>query len=350
MAFLEYGNIKVRGISACVPKECEENAELYERKWGGYENFVATTGVERARRGPATTCTSDLCYKAAEQLVADLGWNKAEIEALVFVSQTPDYILPATSCILQERLGLPQDCYTLDVSLGCSGWVYGMSVAAGIMHGGVKKALLLVGDTTSKTTSTEDKGSWCLFGDAGTATALEWQDNSEGLKFMMNTDGSGADAIIIKDGGYRNMFCEGSLVQRNHGNDIVLSDRHCALDGMSVFSFGITKAPKSVNGLVDHFGLNKDDIDLFTFHQANLFMNEKIRKKLKIPEEKVPYSIKDFGNTSGASIPLTLVTKAREQLRTEQLKHICCGFGVGLSWGSVYFETNCIIVPELLEY
>lgn len=350
MAFLQLKNIVIRGISACVPKTIEENETIYNEKWGdGYQNFVNTTGVERARRGPKEICTSDLCYEAAEKLITELGWDKTEIQALVFVSQTPDYILPATSCILAHRLGLSQDCYSLDVSLGCSGWVYGLSSIAGIIQGGGLKALLLVGDTTSKTTSPEDKSSWPLFGDAGTATALEYVENNEGLKFVMNTDGGGAEAIFIKDGGYRNMFTEDSLVLRDRGNDVILSDIHCALDGMTVFSFGISKAPKSVRSLIEHFGIDLEAIDYFIFHQANLFMNEKIRIKLKLPEYKVPYSLKDFGNTSSASIPLTLVTQCAHPLKNKLLKHICCGFGVGLSWGSVYFETDHIVVPPLIE-
>lgn len=351
MAYLHFPNLKISGISACVPKDIEENASFYNQRWGsGYEDFVATTGVERAHRGDSSICTSDLCYEAAEKLIADLGWNKKEIEALVFVTQTPDYILPATSCVLQERLGLSMNCYTLDISLGCSGWVYGLSAVAGLMSNGcIKKALLLVGDTTSKTTSIDDKGSWPLFGDAGTVTAIEFAQGTTGFMFNMNTDGSGADAIMIKDGGYRNMFTLKSLEKHEHAKDIVLDDIHCALDGMSVFSFGITKAPKSVKGLAEHFEIDVDSIDLFTFHQANMFMNEKIRKKLNLPLEKVPYCIRDYGNTSCASIPLTLVTQVNDRLKTEKLKHIACGFGVGLSWGSVYFETEHIVVPKIIE-
>lgn len=351
MAYLRFPNLKISGISACVPKNIEENASFYNQRWGGgYEDFVATTGVKRARRGDSSICTSDLCFEAAEKLIADLDWNKVEIEALVFVTQTPDYILPATSCILQERLGLPQSCMSLDVSLGCSGWVYGLSVLAGLMsNGSIKRALLLAGDTTSKTTSLNDKGSWPLFGDAGTVTALEYIEGAAGFSFNMNTDGSGADAIMIRDGGYRNMFSADSMVEREHAQDIVLNNTHCALDGMSVFSFGITKAPKSVRCLAEHFSLNLDEIDLFEFHQANMFMNERIRQKLKLPEDKVPNCIRDYGNTSSASIPLTMVTQVRERLQGTPLKHIACGFGVGLSWGSVYFETDRIAVPELIE-
>lgn len=352
MAYLHFPNLKISGISACVPKNVEENASFYNQRWGsGYEDFVATTGVERAHRGDASICTSDLCYEAAEKLIANLGWNKAEIEALIFVTQTPDYILPATSCILQERLGLPMSCMTLDISLGCSGWVYGLCTIAGLMsNGSIKKGLLLVGDTTSKLESPEDKAAWPLFGDAGTATAIEFIEGEKGLYFNMNTDGSGAEAIIVPDGGYRNVFNSGSLTMREYEAGIKRTNIHCALDGMSVFSFGITKVPKNIRGLLDEFNINKDSIDLFLFHQANKFMNEKIRTKLELPIEKVPYSLAEYGNTSGASIPLTFCAQnAANTPPGDKLNIIACGFGVGLSWGSVYFEAEKLVVPNIIE-
>jgi len=317
---------------------------------GGVDAFSESTGIKARRRADAETTSSDLCYHAAERLIEELGWAKDEIDAIVFVSQTPDYILPATSCLLQQRLGLSKDCYTLDISLGCSGWVYALSVlAALIQNGTLKKGFLLAGDTPLKMCSTEDKSSYPLFGDAGTATAVEHVAEATGMKFVFNTDGSGAETIIVKDGGRRNPVSPDSFVCSNEGDGIIRNHLNVELDGMNVFSFGITKAPKSVKQLCEYFEIDKDAVDLFTFHQANLMMNEMIRRKLKLPEEKVPYSMNEFGNTSCASIPLTLVVREREKMRNESLKHIACGFGVGLSWGSVYFETNRVTIPELIE-
>lgn len=283
-------------------------------------------------------------------MIAELRWEKSEIEALVFVSQTPDYILPATSCVLQQRLGLSKECYTLDISLGCSGWVYAISVLAALLQNGtIKKGLLLSGDTVTKICSPEDKSTYPLFGDAGTATALEYDSGANGMQFNFNTDGNGYETIIVRDGGYRSPVGEESLEMRDGGENIRRRGIDLELDGMDVFSFGITKAPKSVKQLCEHFNIDKDSVDIFTFHQANLMMNEMIRKKLKLPEDKVPYCMDEFGNTSCASIPLALVTREREKLQNERLKHIACGFGVGLSWGSVYFETDKIVVPQLIE-
>ena len=347
MAFLDINNVAVKGISACVPRISDYISDIY--KWG-VNSFAESTGIKARRRVLDATTSSDLCLEAAKKLIEDLNWDKSDIDVLVFVSQTPDYDLPATSCLLQQRLGLSKECYTLDVSLGCSGWVYALSVIAALMQNGtLRKGLLMAGDTPTKLCSPEDKSVWPLFGDAGTVTALEFDDNSTGMQFLFNTDGNGAETIIVREGGYRNRFNEKSLIPVDHGDDRIRNGVQVELDGMDVFSFGITKAPKSVKQLCEHFSIDKDSVDIFTFHQANLMMNEMIRKKLKLPEEKVPYCMDEFGNTSCASIPLALVTREREKLQRESLKHIACGFGVGLSWGSVYFETDKLAVPELIE-
>lgn len=348
MAFLKIKNVSVVGMSACVPSDILRTEDIY--KWDGCESFIGTTGIKQKRCAPIDVCSSDLCVKAAERLIDDLGWERAAIDAVVFVSQTPDYVLPSTAPIIQDRLGLGNHCFTLDISLGCSGWVYALNVLAALMQNGtIKKGLLLAGDTPLKLCSTEDKSTYPIFGDAGTVTALEYDEGAEGLSFAMYSDGAGYKDIIVPDGG-RNRINPKSLEKEQIGDGIVRSRVNVEMDGMSVFAFGISKVPKIVNELAEHFNVNKDDVDLFGFHQANLFMNEKIRKKLKLSEEKVPYCIDEFGNTSCASIPLALVTKCRKRLQNETLKHIDCGFGVGLSWGAVYYETNHIVCPELIEY
>lgn len=351
MAYLTINNVQIKGISACVPKMCQENISLdvfvNEEE---ASKFISSTGIERRRVADNNTTTSDLCARAAEELISTLEWDKKDIECLIFVTQSPDYVLPATSCILQKRLALNEECYTLDISLGCSGWVYGLSVIASLMSSGnIKKGLLLVGDTISKLNSPKDKSTWPLFGDAGTATALEFSNNANSLYFHMATDGSGSEAIIIKDGGYRNQVTPQSFNYINIDNGIIRNSLQCSLNGMDVFAFGISQAPRSVNNVIDRFGINQEKVDYYLFHQANKFMNEKIRKKLKLSEEQVPYSLKNFGNTSSATIPLTMVTQLSEQLRTQTLNMIGCGFGVGLSWGTVHFLTDKICIPELIE-
>ena len=350
MAFLKIENVRISGLSACVPKQIDENKTFHLFDDEAYMNFVATTGIERKRRAAPETCASDLCVAAAGKLMADMNWCKEDISFLIFVSQTGDYLLPATSSIIQSRLGLSEDCFTLDISLGCSGWVYGMSVISSLISAFKKgKGLLLVGDTITKTCSLTDKSVYPLFGDAGTATALEFADNVEPLLFGLHSDGSGYRAIVINDGGYRNPVAPSSFEPVVRGEGIESNNLQLILEGMDVFAFGIKRAPESVNKLIEEFHLDKNQIDYFVFHQANLFMNEQIRKKLKLPAEKVPYSLKEFGNTSNASIPLTMVTQLRNELETKSLNHIACGFGVGLSWGSVYFHTDKMVVSSLIE-
>jgi len=352
MAYLNIPNVVVRGISACVPRHIDENIN-YPMEEEDRVKLISSIGVERKRIADKDTCTSDLCFKAAEKLIDELNWDKSEIDCLIFVTQTPDFILPATSCILQHRLGLSTECYTQDISLGCSGWVYGFSSIASLLFAGggsLRKALLLVGDTTSKVNSKNDKSTWPLFGDAGTATALEFELGSDGLKFHLASDGDGAEAIIIKDGGYRNIISDASLVSNFFEEGISRTNLDVYLDGMSVFSFAISRAPQSVKKLIEKFEIDKDSVDYFEFHQANLYLNEKVRKKLQLEPEKVPYSLKNFGNTSSATIPLTMVTELRDKLKSKKLSHISCAFGVGLSWGSVYFNTDKIVCPDLIEY
>lgn len=350
MAFLEIHNVQIVGVSACVPKTIEENITLKVFQEGEAERFITGTGVERRRIANQETTTSDLCCHAAEKLISDMNWSKSDIDCLIFVTQTPDYILPATSCILQQKIGLNEECYAIDISLGCSGWVYGVSVISALMqNGNFKKGILLSGDTILKQSSKQDKSTWPLFGDAGTATAFKFNANAKSLKFHLATDGSGFGAIIIPDGGYRSSFSEQSLLNEMIGNGINRNKTQLVLDGMDVFSFGINKAPETIEKLCQYFTIDKETVDYFVFHQANLFMNEKIRKKLKLPAEKVPYSMKNFGNTSSATIVLTIITQIADKVKDSTQNFVACGFGVGLSWGSVNFETKNLVCSELIE-
>lgn len=350
MAYLSIKHVSIKGVSAAVPANSEEVKSVESISEEDAQKFTASTGISSRRISTPAICTSDLCQSAAEVLISELGWRKEDIDCLIFVTQTPDYILPATAVVLQHKLGLSTSCLALDISLGCSGWVYGLSVMSSLASKGIKKGLLLAGDTVTKFCSKMDKSTYPLFGDAGTATAVEFDTTSEGnLYFSLSSDGEGKDAIIIPDGGYRNQVSMDSFKDEVVADQIVRNRLQLILDGMNVFSFGISRVPESVNQLMQEFGINKEEVNDFYFHQANLFMNEKIRKKLKLEPEKVPYSLKEFGNTSAATIPLTMVTQRRTELTSMHRKNIACGFGVGLSWGSVYFETNKIVCPDLIE-
>lgn len=341
MAFLEIKNVRIAGIASGVPATIVKNTDdtVHSENYDA-ASFVETTGVEERHYSTFLT-TSDLCYCAAERLLDDLKWDKSEIDGLLFVSQSNDYIEPATSCILQDRLGLSKECFAEDIGLGCSGWVYGLSTASSLVSSGLKKVLLCVGD--AKTLCADDVDP--LFGNAGTVTALEYSEDAESMKFHFGTDGSGFDAIIIPDGGARNRITmEGFRKEMIDGKEY---NRYMLrMKGMDVFSFGITTVPKSIKKLAEHFDFDYQTYDYVLLHQANMKMNDFIVKKLKIAKEKALSNMRRFGNTSSASIPLTIVTEMNDQ---NSANIICCGFGIGLSWGTVAIELRDCVISKLVE-
>jgi 3-oxoacyl-[acyl-carrier-protein] synthase-3 len=351
MAFQKIENVRIRGISACVPRtvESNNNSHIFLSNEDA-DKFISTTGIRERRIASPDVCSSDLCYNAAVKLIDELRWNRNEIDCLIFITQTPDYIVPATSCILQDRLGLSVDCYSFDITLGCSGWVYGVSIMGSLLSSGnFKKGLLLVGETTSKTKSATDKSTYPLFGDAGTATCMEYSPDYAPMYFHSGTDGSKHKAIYIPDGAFRNPTTLQSLKSEEIEPGVTRNRLQYIMDGGSVFIFSITKPPQSIRILLEKAGIAKEEIDYYFLHQANKIMVEKIIDKLKIPFEKVPASFEFFGNTSMSSIPLTMVTCKRNEIAGSRLKLITCGFGSGLSWASGYLITDKIVCPELIE-
>lgn len=343
MAFLEFKNVRITGFSAGVPKNVVKTKSRNPKY--SDDEFIKSVGVVEKRIDDAFT-TSDLCYHAAEQLIADLNWDKKDIDALIFVSQFPDYVLPATACILQDRLGLSRDCYAMDISSGCSGWVYGLcSVSSLISNGGVKKALLLVGDARR---IYDVKLLDPLFGFAGCATAVEYQEGENGIKFQMGTDGSGFDAIITPEGGARNRFNEKTL-DIDVDEDGVERNGLCSrMKGMDVFSFAISTAPKSVKKLAEKHQIDLSKVNYLVLHQANKRINDMIVKKLGF-DDRIMESMSTFGNTSSASIPMSIVASSTTNNYIKRKSFITCGFGVGLSWGTAYFELENCLISNIVE-
>lgn len=350
MAFIQVKNVGIKGIAACAPAHVEDNLTIPVFREGEAERVIAQTGIKQKHTVQDNSMlASDMALAAAERLIKELQWEKSTIEALCFVSLSHDYPEPPTACILQDRLGLSEDCMTIDINQGCSGWVNGLSVLSSLVSSGnIKRALLLNGDTSSLLCSPLDKESRPLFGDGSVATALEYDETAEKILFNFGTRGSDFSAILTKHGGLRYPITEDSLKFKEYGENIVRRDKDSTMDGMGVFAFGMSTAPKSVNALCEKYGIDINEIDYFLMHQANQYMNEKIRKKLKIPAEKTPYSMGDYGNTSSASIPLTIVTQLNEKMRNEKVRILAVAFGVGLAWGSVYFETDGIVCPEIV--
>ena len=354
MAFLKIPNVSIKGISACVPPLVEENKDIPFYSPDEAEKVIESTGVERKHIVADSGITaSDLCLKACEKLIADLGWEKDSIDLICNVTQTSDYTNHPNVFVLHEKLGLKNDCMSVDLYHGCPGWVVGLSSAAALVsHGSLKRALLVDGDIITSVQYGQDRECRPLFGDCGTATAIEFDEKATPLFFQTGTNSVDGVALIHKKGGMREPHTLESYKQELGmlSGDLSTECVEDLMDGMSVFSFGITTPPKSIRQLCDHFGINLSDVDKLVLHQANMFMVKKIAKKLKMSDDKVPTCLKNYGNTTSTSIPLTIVTQCNDEYSTRNLKSLACAFGTGLAWASVFFETKEIACPDIIIY
>lgn len=351
MAFLKFEGVGIRGISGCVPRNTIDNLN-YTEVFSAVEAKEVTekTGIYQRRIAPLGMTASDLCYEAADKLLNDLGIDRSQIDLLIFISQTPDYRMPATSILLQNRLGLSMQTMAFDISLGCSAFVYGLSVVYALMEKtGLRKALLLDGETRSRVYSTKDRTTAFLFGDAGIAALVERDPKYGTSYFSLNADGSREDLIKVKTGGYRYPSSPETFVEKvvdEHGNR--RSDEHGFMNGPDVFNFAIREVPVDIKRICEFARIPIEDLDYYVFHQANAYMNGYLLKKLKLPLAKVPSSISKFGNTSSVSIPITIVSELKDQL-VGRHQLLLCGFGVGMSWATSILEFHDCYIPELIE-
>ncbi len=351
MAIFSVGNVRLTGVAACVPPKEFHNLDYDFITLPERELLIKTTGVEKRRIAEKGMTTADFCFTAAEKLLNDQSWNRDEIDLLIFVSQSRDFLVPSTGIILQEKLGLSKTAMAFDIPLGCSGFVYGMSVIGNFLtNGSIKKALLLVGDISSIYCSVRDRSTYPLFGDAGAAATFEYKPGAAPMHFNLQSDGSGWDAISIPDGGMRNFISLESFDYHKIDEGIYRNKIQLTLNGIDIFNFTLREVSPNINALLTSTGKTIEQFDYFLFHQANLLMNESVRKKLRLPKEKVPYILSKYGNTSSASIPLTMVSEIRNDLISKKMSLLLCGFGVGLSWGTVLIETDGIACPEVLDY
>lgn len=348
--FSRVNNIVFSGLSVCVPSHVERTEDydfvgIDERKM-----FAKSTGVEERRVADEKTTTADMCEKSARALLAKLNWQPDSVDAIILISQSPDYILPSTAAILQHKLGCRKEVIAFDIALGCSGYIYGLYVLSNLMSSGAfKRGLLLAGDKSTLSTNYRDKSTYPLFGDAGSATALEYQEGAEPMFFNLFTDGSGYKAIMIPDGACRNHISESTFRVEKVDEGIERAPKHLVLDGIEVFNFALREAAPSINDILGKSGVNVNEINYFVMHQANKLINESVRKKCKIEPEKVPYSIGKYGNTSSASVPLTMIHALKNELEQKELNLLLSGFGVGFSWGNCILRTNHVTCTEILE-
>lgn len=347
MAYWNINNVALRGVTGTVPNNPVKTADLPFFTKEEAETFDNTVGIKNRYIAPADVCASDLCFDAAERLIAGLGWEKDSIDVLLFTSVTGDYKTPPTSAILQDRLGLPSSTFVLDVPMGCCGCMYGINIAGNMLSAGTaKRALILVGDTAMRMGSPKDKSRGPLFGDSGTALALEYDTTANDIIIDFNTMGSGYQALMTPHGGYRHPVTQDeSFEYEDFGNGIIRAPKDALINGMDVFSFAITKPPLSVKKMLEMQGLDKDkDVDFFLIHQANKLIVDRLVKKLKLPVEKVPYNLQKFGNLGGASILMLMVSEIAEELSTKSLTLLCSSFGLGLTWGTMLLKIQPMVV------
>lgn len=349
MAKWRIKNVRMAGVSACVPENVVKTEDIALMSEEEAQVFNNTVGIKRRHIAPDNICASDMCQKAAEKLLEELGWEKESIDVLIFESVTGDYKTPPTSCLLQDRLGLPDTTFCLDMPMGCCGCLYAITVGGNLISSGnVKRALLLIGDTALRMGSMKDKSRVPLFGDCGTAIALEFDESAPEIVVDFHTFGKGYEALMTPHGGFRHPATPESFVEEDFGNGIVRAPIHTLINGMNVFSFAISKPPKSVEQFLEVEGIDRnEDVDYFLIHQANKMIVDRVVKKLKLPQEKVPYNLEEYGNLGGASIPSLMVTRLRDQLSDSPQRLIMSSFGLGLSWATMSATFGPMVIPKI---
>ena len=325
----EFHGVKISGIACAVPNH-KESTDSYIKYFGEsvVERFKKATGIEARYLSNGTQTVSDLSFSAAKALMEKKGLTGEDFDAVILITQTGDYKIPSTAYVLHKRLGIKQDCLVFDINLGCSGFVNGIYILAGLIESGtINRGLLLVGDSDTNHQVSDDTSFTMMFGDASSATIVEKGEGT--IRGMIRSDGEGFNTLITPIPGARfpGIFSseEAGLQKKMDGND--------------VFLFTITKVPKLFKEFYSTFDCSADDFDYYILHQANLMIVNQIAKKLKLSTEKVPVSLKEYGNTDGASVPVGIVDLCKD-IDNKKLNLITSGFGIGLSWGIVSFEID----------
>lgn len=332
--------VGILDIEYVLPEKTLSNDELAETfvNWSA-EKILKKTGISSRHVSLDNETACDLGLKAAEKLILSVGIPREEIDFLIFVSQSPDYLLPTTACVIQDRLGLKKQSGAFDLNLGCSGYIYGLAVAKGLVNAGIaKNVLLITSETYTKHINPLDRSTRTIFGDGAAATLIGCGGMEIGA-FDLGTDGSGKDLLMIPAGGMRMPKSAKTAVEHDDNGNI-RSQEQLYMDGTGVFEFTIREVPESVNQVLHKSGLTKDEIDVFVFHQANQFMLDFLWKQMKIDKEKFYQDFSDTGNTVSASIPIALKRALDKNIVRSNQIILLCGFGVGLSWGATIIYTG----------
>ena len=326
----------IKAISYYLPERILSNQDLIQNfpEWS-VEKVVSKLGISERHVVDDNECASDLAYNAAKKMFDEHSINPQSIDFILLCTQSPDYLLPTTACILQNRLGIPTTAGALDFNLGCSGYVYGLSLAKGLICAGIAvNVLFLTAETYTKHIHPKDKGNRAIFADGASATLISTDGFAEIKNFSLGTDGKGAENLIIKTGGLRNPNKLNDIKFDENGNPI--SSDHLYMDGAEIFAFTLANVPLLVEDTLKKNNLNQSDINLFLFHQANKYMMNFLRKKIKIEEENFYYCLEKFGNTVSSTIPIALYEAQKENKLNGYV--LLAGFGVGYSWGGVILK------------
>jgi 3-oxoacyl-[acyl-carrier-protein] synthase-3 len=327
---------KIEKIAYYLPEQVltnEELARLYPG-WSADRIFEKTGINSRHVSGPDETA-GDLGEKAARELFVEHAIDPATIDFVLLATQSPDYLLPTTACMLQSRLGIPMTAGALDFNLGCSAYIYGLSLAKGLIASETARSVLLImAETYTKHIHPMDKSVRTIFGDGAAATLVTAAESAGIGQFVLGTDGQGFDKLIVPAGGSR--LCPSPETARESTDDSgnMRSRNHLFMDGPEIFNFTISTIPDTVRGALVKNNLSLDDIDLFVFHQANRYILDFLRKKCNIQHEKFYMNFSDCGNTVSASIPIALARAIRDGSLKPGMRVMLVGFGVGLSWGA----------------
>lgn len=328
---------KIVKISTYLPEQILTNNDLAEEfsRWEPAK-IEAKLGIRERHISAKDETAGDLAFKAAEKVLVN--YDKNKIDMLIFCTQSPDHFLPATACILQEKLGLRNNVAAFDFNQGCSGYIYGLAMAKAFISSDMAKCvLLIVGETYSKHIHPKDLANRTIFGDGAAATIIENNDIDHIHYFILGTDGAGQQNLIVPNGGLRTARVENAVEIKNDAGDIYTSN-NLFMNGPEIFTFTIEAVPIVVNECLVKNNLTLDEIDYVIFHQANSYMIEYLRKKIKIPREKFYANMLLTGNTVSATIPIALVDSLNQGFVKEGDKVLLCGFGVGYSWGAVIIK------------
>lgn len=347
MAKITLKNAKISGVSIVLGEDklkFADETHYYNNDPLQLLKMQKSVGFKERYWAKSDTTTLDLCQQAAEKLLKEMGISTNSIDAIVFVTQTPDYYMPGNAHVIHRNMGFGNETFAIDLEFGCSGYIYGLYTAFMMIQTGLKRVLLLAGDTLSKVANKKDRTEAPLFGDSGSATIVEYDKTANETYFVLRSDGKGIEHMLQPAGAYRIPGSKDTKKEIINKDGSIRSLENIYMNGFEIFTFTLTRQPALLNEILEFSGNTKDDISYFVFHQANVYIVETIMKKSKIPLDKCPSKIfEKYGNQNSASIPSVICSELSGCFNNNPKKVLLQGFGIGLSWGACITEMKNVI-------